>query len=123
MTDRIDRLLNAGAEIQREVWGDVRFSHSLLCSVNLPYRNPTDAVRSYTRASGPVSLVLEAGKVFTPTGWVDVGLPEGLVADGNDALASKCRAAGFRTFEELLKAMDAMKRASDGKLLDPKGGG
>ena len=51
------------------------------------------------------------------------GLPEGLVADGNDALASKCRAAGFRTFEELLKAMDAMKRASDGKLHDPKGGG
>ena len=77
MTDRIERLLNAGAEIQREVWGDVRFSHSLLCSVNLPYRNPTDAVRSYTRSSGPVSLLREAGKVFTPSGWVDVGLPYG----------------------------------------------
>lgn len=51
------------------------------------------------------------------------GIPEGLVTDGNEALAGKCRAAGFRTFEELLKAMDAMKRASDGKLLDPKGGG
>lgn len=51
------------------------------------------------------------------------GIPEGLVADGNDALAVKCRAAGFRTFEDLLRAMDAMKRASDGKLIDPKRGG
>lgn len=51
------------------------------------------------------------------------GIPEGLVQDGNDALAVKCRSAGFRTFEDLLKAMDAMKRASDGKLLNPKKGG
>ena len=49
------------------------------------------------------------------------GLPEGLVGAQNDQLASKCRAAGFRTFEDLLKAMDAMKRASDGKLMDSKG--
>lgn len=47
------------------------------------------------------------------------GLPEGLVAPANSPLASKCRAAGFRTFEDLLKAMDAMKRASDGKLTEP----
>ena len=38
-----------------------------------------------------------------------------------EQLASKCRQAGFRSFDELLKAMDAMKRASDGKLLDAKG--
>lgn len=49
------------------------------------------------------------------------GLPEGLVGGQNQQLQAKCRAAGFRTFEELLQAMDAMKRASDGKLQDPKG--
>ena len=49
------------------------------------------------------------------------GLTEAQSEAGNQELALKCRAAGFRTFDELLKAMDAMKRASDGKLADGKG--
>lgn len=44
------------------------------------------------------------------------GIPEGLVGGSAPDLERKCRAAGFRTFEDLLKAMDAMKRAADGKL-------
>jgi hypothetical protein len=71
------RLVEASAEIQREVWGDVAFSHSLLTQVNLPYRNPGDSVRSYTRTSGAVSLRLEAGAVIGPHGWTEVGLPYG----------------------------------------------
>ena len=47
------------------------------------------------------------------------GLPEGLVAPADSPLAQKCRSAGFRTFEDLLKAMDAMHRASNGKLTEP----
>ncbi len=76
-TDRIARLVNAGTDIQREVWGDVSFSHSLLTQVNLPYRNPGDDVRHYTRTSGAVSLRLEAGHTIGRTGWEAVGLPYG----------------------------------------------
>ena len=47
------------------------------------------------------------------------GLPERLVGTANEDLRAKCKAAGFRTFEDLLRAMDAMKRAADGKLLEP----
>ena len=75
-SDRITRLVEASAAIQREVWGEIQYSHSLLCQVNLPYRNPGD-VRTYTRTSGAVSLRLEAGSVIGPRGWVDVGLPYG----------------------------------------------
>ena len=76
-THRIDRLVDASVDIQREVWGDVAFSHSLLTQVNLPYRNPGDDVRDYTRTSGAVSLRLEAGYTITPSGWEPVGLPYG----------------------------------------------
>ena len=47
------------------------------------------------------------------------GLPEGLVSPADSPLAQKCKAAGFRTFEDLLRAMDAMHRASNGKLTEP----
>ena len=47
------------------------------------------------------------------------GLPEGLVSPADSPLAQKCRSAGFRTFEDLLRAMDAMHRASNGKLTEP----
>ena len=40
-----------------------------------------------------------------------------------DQLAAKCRQAGFRSFEELLKAMNAMALASDGKLNSGEKGG
>jgi len=76
-THRIERLVSASVDIQREVWGDVAFSHSLLTQVNLPYRNPGDDVRHYTRTSGAVSLRLEAGHTIGRAGWEPVGLPYG----------------------------------------------
>ncbi len=80
LTHREARISTAGAEIANEVWGDMAFSHSLLCQVNLPYRNPGDNVREYTRTTGKVSLHLQAGAVLTPgglRGWRRVGLPYG----------------------------------------------
>ena len=41
---------------------------------------------------------------------------QGAPTDSRDQMAAKCRQMGFRSFEELLRAMDAMKRASEGKL-------
>jgi hypothetical protein len=80
LTDRESRLASANAEITNEIWGDIAFNHSLLCQVNLPYRNPGDAVREYERTTGKVSLHLQAGAVLTPghrRGWRKVGLPYG----------------------------------------------
>lgn len=80
LTDRESRLEKAGSEIANEIWGDIAFNHSLLCQVNLPYRNPGDEVREYERTTGKVSLQLEAGSIFTPGGrrsWRRVGLPYG----------------------------------------------
>lgn len=80
LTDREARLVNANAEIANEIWGDIAFNHSLLCQVNLPYRNPGDDVREYMRTTGKVSLHLQAGSILTPGGrrpWQKVGLPYG----------------------------------------------
>jgi hypothetical protein len=56
--------------------------------------------------------------------WVAISTLERLLSPAqslteaqNPQLVAKCRAMGFRSFEDLLRAMDAMKRASDGKLL------
>lgn len=75
--DRINRLVEASVAIQREIWGETSFNHSLLCQVNLPYRNLGDDVRDYTRTSGGVSLRLEAGAIPSADGWKPVGLPYG----------------------------------------------
>lgn len=74
---RISRLVEASAAIRDEVWGDAAFSHSLLCQVNLPYRNPGDELRVYQRQSGGVALRIEAGSVFNGRSFDEVGLPYG----------------------------------------------
>ncbi len=74
------RLAQARSEILSRVWGEdfeKTYNHSLLCSVNLPYRNPGDT-RSLTVSSGAVSLYLEAGSLPARDGtWKPVGLPYG----------------------------------------------
>jgi hypothetical protein len=75
------RLVDQGMVIANRVWGEdfhKTFSHSLLCSVNLPYRNPGDDVRQVTTSSGAVSLLLEAGHLPQKDGtWKPIGLPYG----------------------------------------------
>ena len=45
-------------------------------------------------------------------------LEEKQVIYNRDQLVKKCRAIGLQSFADILKSMDAMKKASDGKLGD-----
>ena len=40
-------------------------------------------------------------------------------SDQREATALKCRSLGYRSFEDVLKAINNMARAADGKLLEP----
>jgi len=45
-------------------------------------------------------------------------LANGVISENKEELKAKCRAIGFRSFEDILRSMDAMKKAADGKLGD-----
>lgn len=55
------------------------YQHSVLCHTSLPYRNPGDACRRWTRRNGFLTLEIEAGRVFDARiqNFIDVGLPYG----------------------------------------------
>lgn len=55
----------------------ILYQHSVLCQTCLPYRNPGDQVRVWTRSNGHVSLVLQAGTAFEGSVWIRVGMPHG----------------------------------------------
>ena len=57
----------------------IAYQHTVLCQTCLPYRNPGNEVREWSREQGKVSLLVEAGKAKHPdTGkWVQLGLPYG----------------------------------------------
>ncbi len=58
------------------------FQHSTLCNTFLPYRNPGEACREWTRRNGNTLLELNAGKYYDPSKgvFVPVGLPFGPMA-------------------------------------------
>jgi len=55
------------------------YQHSVLCHTGLPYRNPGDESRRWTRKNGFLTLEIAAGRVFDSRtqGFIDVGLPYG----------------------------------------------
>lgn len=55
------------------------YQHSVLCHTGLPYRNPGDTCRRWTRKNGFLTLEIEAGRVFDARiqDFTDVGLPYG----------------------------------------------
>jgi Plasmid encoded RepA protein len=57
----------------------ILFQHSVLCQTCLPYRNPGESHRRWTRKNGYLTLELDAGRAFDDTleDFVDVGLPFG----------------------------------------------
>jgi hypothetical protein len=78
-TSRQQKLASARSAVS-QVWGAVPkyYSHAVLVQVGMPYRNPGDATRSFTRSSGPYSLRMEAGALPARSGgFVEVGLPFG----------------------------------------------
>ena len=73
-----NRLLDACDTIRQD-WlsPEIDFSHSVLCSLGLPYRSQGDAT-SFVRRSGNSTLLLEAGSFLMPSGEVvSAGLPYG----------------------------------------------
>jgi hypothetical protein len=79
------RLKPPGQAIQRlfDDLGDpdstILYQHSVLCQTCLPYRDPGDGVRLWSRKNGHARLELQAGRAFDGTrdDFVDVGLPFG----------------------------------------------
>jgi hypothetical protein len=57
----------------------VLYHHSVLCQTCLPYRNPGEGNRRWTRKNGYLTLELHAGRAFDDRvdNFVDVGLPYG----------------------------------------------
>lgn len=57
----------------------ILYQHSVLCQTCLPYRNPGDSHRRWTRKNGFLTLELDAGRAFDQrtSDFVDVGLPYG----------------------------------------------
>lgn len=55
------------------------YQHSVLCHTCLPYRNPGDTHRRWTRKNGFLTLEVDAGRAFDSrvADFVDVGLPYG----------------------------------------------
>jgi hypothetical protein len=80
LTPISNRLIDTRVELLHKFWGDTPklYNHAILCSVGLPYRNPGQDVRVFSRTSGTTSLRLEAGALPTSDGsFQDVGLPYG----------------------------------------------
>lgn len=55
------------------------FQHSVLCQTCLPFRDPGDEVRIWSRRNGRVHLEIQAGRAFDGSReeFIDVGLPFG----------------------------------------------
>lgn len=60
-------------------YAEVLYQHSVLCQTCLPYRDPGDEVRLWSRRNGYVKLELQAGRAYDGRvgDFVDVGLPFG----------------------------------------------
>lgn len=55
------------------------FQHTVFCQAGLPYRNPGDNVRLWTRKQGAAVLQVQAGQVLNPKtrDMMEIGLPWG----------------------------------------------
>jgi hypothetical protein len=69
------RLLVAGEQIQQEPPDRADFLHTVMCQVGMPRRR-TEA-RTFERHSGHTSVLLEAGKLWNGTQWMEQPLPYG----------------------------------------------
>jgi hypothetical protein len=72
-TDR--RLIDAGSRILQEPPDRTDFLHACMCQVGLPRRRTAE--KSFERQSGHISMLLEAGRLWNGTEWVEQPLPYG----------------------------------------------
>jgi hypothetical protein len=77
--ERLTRLLDAGELAADCDPRDKLYSHSVFAQTSLPYRNPGDDVRVWTRSNGQIGLRIEAGTAWNPDkgDFMEIGLPYG----------------------------------------------
>lgn len=70
------RLIEAAATSEEQA---ALYQHTVLCQTCLPYRNPGDELRRWSRNNGTVALQVDAGSAMHPDkgDFVDIGLPFG----------------------------------------------
>ncbi|MCA9182353.1 MAG: hypothetical protein KDA51_12895, partial [Planctomycetales bacterium] len=73
------RLIEASVDIRQNRPTNIDYLHTVQCQCGLPYRNPGDEIREWTRKQGFASMRIEAGSAIDPrTGdFVKLGLPFG----------------------------------------------
>ena len=105
------KLLEAGARIASEKPDRADFLHSVMCLVGLP-RRKTDA-RTFERQSGHVNILLEAGKLWNGTEWVEQPIPYGtiprlvMVHVSSKAIVTKSRSIEVgHSMRQFLTALD-----------------
>ncbi len=74
-----DRLLSDPFLVDPSNEGSILYQHTVLCQTCLPYRDPGDEIRLWSRRNGHVKLELQAGRAYDGRvdDFVDVGLPFG----------------------------------------------
>jgi hypothetical protein len=77
LTRHQKKLVEASAEIQAVRPEHIDFLHTVQCQCGIPYNNPGDAVRVWDRSQGGAALRIEAGSVFDPAAFIELGLPYG----------------------------------------------
>ena len=69
------RLIDAAANIRADAPKNAQFQHSVLCQIGLPRKKIVE--KTFERRSGPYSLLLRAGPLWTGTEWAEQPLPYG----------------------------------------------
>jgi len=74
-----DRLLLADPFLVDSDTNSVVYQHTVLCQTCLPFRDPGEEVRLWSRKNGRVHLEIQAGRAFDGRceDFIDVGLPYG----------------------------------------------
>jgi len=76
---RVHRRLIEPLETEQDNEARLSFQHTVFCQTGLPYRNPGDDVRLWTRKQGNTALEIQAGRLPDPATrqYADIGLPWG----------------------------------------------
>jgi hypothetical protein len=74
-----DRLLGDPFLVDTDNDNTILYQHSVLCQTSLPFRDPGEEVRLWSRKNGRVRLEIQAGRAFDGArdDFIDVGLPFG----------------------------------------------
>jgi hypothetical protein len=78
-TPVLDRLLGDPFLVDADNDNTILYQHSVLCQTSLPFRDPGEEVRLWSRKNGRVRLEIQAGRAFDGArdDFIDVGLPFG----------------------------------------------